>query len=420
MGWFFFGLCLFRLWLAWNTWFPFPWPATLGVFSFFTGWPVSELAPHVIVLQLLVSLGFVGAGVLSLWQGVWGLALTLLGWAILLASYWRSRRARDVMEQTLNKGLGEEYQRWNQEEFPHQQHEAPSFYKMIALPFSRHYRTIEGVKDIVYHSCEGKDLRLDIYRHRSRPERCPTLLQVHGGGWIVGSKDEQGLPLMARMAARGWVCVSAGYRLSPRATWPDPIHDLKHAVAWIRQQGPEYGVDPDFVLVTGGSAGGHLASLLALTGNVERFQPGLEGQDTSLQGCVPFYGVYDFVDEKKLWPHRGLQLLLRLFVIKRSLEKAPQIYRDASPVTHIGPDSPPFLIVQGDTDTMVPPKTARSFANKLKQTSSNLALYAQIPGAQHAFDIFLSWRCLLTLEGVERYLAWLYHLYQRQQKSKAP
>lgn len=80
---------------------------------------------------------------------------------------------------------------------------------------------VERVLDITYAKVGRVDLKLDVYRQRTHPTGCPTLLQIHGGAWIIGSKNEQGIPLMLHMAARGWVCVSANYRLSPRATFPD-------------------------------------------------------------------------------------------------------------------------------------------------------------------------------------------------------
>src|SRR5438093_55527 len=112
--------------------------------------------------------------------------------------------------------------------------------------------------------------------------------------WILGSKNEQGIPLMRHLASRGWVCVSANYRLSPRATFPDHLIDCKRAVQWIREHGAGYGANPDFLVVTGGSAGGHLAALVALTANDPEYQPGFESADTSVSGCVAFYGVHDF------------------------------------------------------------------------------------------------------------------------------
>ena len=99
--------------------------------------------------------------------------------------------------------------------------------------------------------------------------------------------------MMLELARRGWVCVTINYRLSPKATWPEHIVDCKMAVAWVREHIAEYGGDPGFVCVSGGSAGGHLSALLALTPGDPAFQPGFEETDTHVDACVPVYGVYD-------------------------------------------------------------------------------------------------------------------------------
>jgi acetyl esterase/lipase len=281
-------------------------------------------------------------------------------------------------------------------------------WKQLLLPIPVRHPEVERVRDLVYHREGRQALRLDVYRRRDQPRRCPTLLQIHGGAWIVGSKNEQGLPLMIHLAARGWVCVAANYRLAPGATFPDPLVDLKRAIAWIRRHGPEYGADPDFLVVTGGSAGGHLAALVALTPNAPEYQPGFEDVDTAVAGCVAFYGVYDFTDAAGNWPHRGLERLLERRVIKAPLAAARPVWERASPIYHVGPHAPPFFVIHGDRDTMVPVAEARRFVEALRQASREPVVYAEIPGAQHAFEIFPSLRTTFVIHGVERFLAWLY------------
>jgi acetyl esterase/lipase len=237
------------------------------------------------------------------------------------------------------------------------------------------------------------------------------LLQIHGGAWVLGSKNEQGLPLMHHLAARGWVCVSADYRLSPHATFPEHLIDLKQAVRWIRENGAEYGADPDFIVVTGGSAGGHLAALMALTANDPRFQPGFENVDTSLQGCVAFYGVYDFTNRHGVWPHPGLHELLERQVMKASLQEDPQLYEMASPLSQLSPDDPPFFVIHGALDTMVPVEEARLFCRSFRERVKAPLVYAEIPGAQHAFELFPSLRSIYVIQGVERFLDWLTSQY---------
>ena len=216
---------------------------------------------------------------------------------------------------------------------------------------------------------------------------------------------------MHRLAARGWVCVSVDYRLSPRATFPDHLIDVKHALRWMREHAAEYGGDPDFIVVTGGSAGGHLASLMALTANDPEYQPGFENADTSLAGCVSFYGVYDFLDRNGNWPHPGMRKLAERHVVKAKLKAAPEQFHAASPMSRVHADAPPMLIVHGDHDTLVPVAEARQFFEIYRQSTSAVTAYAEIPGAQHAFEIFPSLRTVLVLDGVERFLAVLLSRY---------
>jgi acetyl esterase/lipase len=230
-----------------------------------------------------------------------------------------------------------------------------------------------------------------------------VLLQVHGGGWVIGNKDQQAMPLMAHMADRGWVCVSINYRLSPRATWPDHIVDVKRALAWVKANIADHGGDPDFVAITGGSAGGHLASLAALSANEPSWQPGFEEADTSVVAAVPFYGVYD-------WTNRdgtgmaGMEDFLGKTVLKTRLEDDRETWDRASTMSWVGPDAPPFMVVHGSNDTLVPVEQARAFVAMLRAESKNPVAYAELPGAQHAFELFDSPRTLQTVPAIHRFL----------------
>src|SRR5207249_592682 len=294
-------------------------------------------------------------------------------------------------------------------------------WRQLVLPFPVHHPEVERIRNITYTRAGRLDLKLDVYRHREHPTGCPTLLQIHGGAWILGSKNEQGIPLMVHLAARGWVCVSADYRLSPRATFPDHVVDLKRAIQWIREHGAEYGADPDFIVVTGGSAGGHLSALVALTPNEPEYQPGFEDADTSVAGCVAFYGVYDFTDRNHVWRHDGLLRLLERRVMKLPFAQASEAYEKASPISRVRPDAPPSFVIHGTHDTMVPVGEARHFCNVFRRGAESPLVYAEIPGAQHAFEIFPSVRSTLVIHGVERFLAWVYarHLAARRRETPA-
>ncbi len=232
---------------------------------------------------------------------------------------------------------------------------------------------------------------------------------------MIGTKDNQGLPLCYHMASKGWVCVNVNYRLSPHATFPDHLIDLKRALQWVRKEGPAYGCDPDFVVVSGGSAGGHLAAMLALTPNDPELQPGFEDADTSVQGAVPIYGVYDFTPSDSPWRHPDVQPFLERHVMKACHADDPEPFEKASPIHRVRPDAPPFLVVHGSDDTLVPVGEARAFVERLREVSGAPVAYAEIPGAQHAFELFPSLRSDLTRQGIERFLAatWSEHRESR-------
>jgi acetyl esterase/lipase len=276
---------------------------------------------------------------------------------------------------------------------------------VIDDPGPRH--KVSRTRNVTYGRVGGRTLRLDVFAPSDAPAdgaRRPALLQVHGGAWIIGDKREQGIPLLKALARDGWVGFNANYRLSPAATWPDHLIDLKRALAFIREHADEYGVDPDFVAVTGGSAGGHLATMLALTEGEARYQPGFEDADTSVQACVPFYGVYDFTNRDGTMPPQFRDWFLQPLIMKAFYDEEPERFRDASPLDNLRPDVPPFLVVHGDNDTLAPVADARTFVAALREVSTSSVHYLELRGAQHAFDVFTSVRTRRVVRAVERFL----------------
>lgn len=280
---------------------------------------------------------------------------------------------------------------------------APGAFRMLWI--NREYASD---RNIAYGDAGSRN-SLDIWRRPDldRGGRAPVLLQVHGGAWMVGSKEEQAHPLMSHLAELGWVCVSINYRLSPRATWPDHIVDVKRAIAWTKEHIADYGGDPDWIAITGGSAGGHLAALAALTPGVTEFQPGFEDVDTSVQAAVPYYGVYD-LNKGGSQLHSLLVPTTQSYVFKQSRSRDPELFRIASPVSHVSADAPPFFILHGSNDTLVPVQQGRDFAEQLRAVSRQPVVYAELPTAQHAFDIFSSPRARHAAVAVEQFLAEAY------------
>jgi acetyl esterase/lipase len=230
------------------------------------------------------------------------------------------------------------------------------------------------------------------------------VIQVHGGGWLSGSRFEQGIPLLNHLASIGWVGFNIDYRLSPQATWPDQITDVKRAIAWVRANAAELGIDPGMIAITGGSAGGHLTALAGLTENDPAFQPGFEDADTSVAAAVPFYGVYDLTDTAGIYYPQMRSWVFETIVVKQRFEDAEQVYRDASPFWRVHADAPPFLVIHGERDTLVPVADARAFVERLREVAADRVRYIELPGAEHAFDLWPSERTAKVAEAIGRFL----------------
>ncbi len=416
MSWWLALLALVSGWLTWNVYRPAYAPGRRAAVSFFLGWLVGELALHHVAAQAVLAFALVWNGALERGVGVLAGFGLLAAWVLLVRAYFKGEQAAWVMEQALREELGPDYRERVPPEIREKWVERPDW-KKIAFPFPIRDPNVERIADVLYRRVAGVNLRLDIYRHRDRPKNCPLLIQIHGGGWVIGSKNEQGLPLTYHMASRGWVCANVDYRLSPHATFPDHLVDLKAALVWLREHASQYGLDPTFVVVTGGSAGAHLAALMALTANDPEYQPGFEAADTSVQGAVLMYGVYDLVDRHRTFRTPDIQRLLETKVMKASIEEARALYEKASPISRVHSGAPPVCVIHGDLDSLVPVEQARYFVAALRGVSKQPVVYAEIPGAQHAFDVFPSLRCEYAIAGIARFLGWTYAQYLRQRSA---
>jgi acetyl esterase/lipase len=279
-------------------------------------------------------------------------------------------------------------------------------WRQVLMPWQVKHPGVRRVADIDYVGDGDKRHHLDVYQPREAGTGRPVVVQVHGGGWMISRKEEQGLPLMTHLSARGWVCVAPNYPLSPKATWPEHLIAIKRALAWTREHISDYGGDPSFIAVTGGSAGGHLAAMVALTQNDPTYQPGFEEADTSVQAAVPFYGAYDLANvlDTKAGDNR-LDYFLARTVFKT---QDREVFESATPLLQVGPDAPPFFVIHGAHDSLVPVAEARELARRLRDVSKEPVCYAELPGAQHAFDVFHSIRSAHVIRGVERFLRWVH------------
>lgn len=370
--------------------------------GFALGWPVSELAPHLLgaalvdtAAELTVRPG--RSSRLGLAAGA--VAAGLLGYTIAGA-----RRTGTQLDDALRSSIGDGYL---------DEIDLPGRIDLrlprgsVVRPFNFRARDIEVLRDVPYTE-GGRRAHLDIRRPKSANlADAPVLIQIHGGGWTIGNKEQQGLLLMNRMAQQGWVCVSANYRLAPGHRFPTQIIDVKRAIAWVHENIKEYGGDPSYVVITGGSAGGHLAALAALTPGLAAYQPDFEESDTSVAACVPFYGVYDLGG---ITESRAAIDMRDRFLGPRVFGKDPRTHLDdfvqASPLANVTEHTPDFFVIHGRNDTVVSVNQARAFVAALQEKSDASVTYAELPGAQHAFDVFSSIRSQHTIAAVQRWLQW--------------
>jgi acetyl esterase/lipase len=378
------------------------------VLVFWFGWPTSEVPGLYFSASALDALRRGRRGDFAGPRGKAALALTAASWAILAVIRYRGvTTPGPVLEEGLREQLGPDYA----EALTVLPPTKPTRSGRRNLPLRSavvRRRYVEKT-NIVSYGPHGRANLADIWRRRDLPRdgKAPVLVQVPGGAWVIGMRRPQAYPLMSHLAARGWVCVSLGYRVSPRHTWPDHIVDIKRGLAWVKENIAAYGGDPDFVAITGGSAGGHLSALAALTPNDPQFQPGFEDADTSVKAAVPLYGRYDwFSTEGEGRPE--FAWLLEKFVVKQKLATHRDVYVDASPIRQLRADAPPFFVLHGHDDSLIPVGEAQEFVEELRAVSKSPVAYAELPYAQHAFDIFGSARAHQSAEAVARFLSWVY------------
>ncbi len=251
----------------------------------------------------------------------------------------------------------------------------------VLAPFPVRPRNVERIRNAAYGEA-GKRNLMDLYRRRDPPgEPGPVLIHFHGGHFQIGRKSREALPLLYRLAGEGWLCISANYRLRAAGRFPNSLIDAKAVIAWARTHASEHGADPSLIVVAGGSAGGHLASMAALTPNHPAFQPPGAHVDTTVAAAVCLYGYFG----------------------RRTSAEGPA----SSPQEYITREAPPFLVAHGDNDNQIDVSHADEFVERLRSASAAPVVYFRLPGAQHTFDLFRSLRFDQVADGIVAFLGWM-------------
>lgn len=248
------------------------------------------------------------------------------------------------------------------------------------------------IRNIEYARVDGKTLLLDLYLPAASATELPVIVWVHGGGWASGDKGNGGHA--ARLTERGYAVASINYRLSWEDRFPAQIEDCKAAIRWLRANAPRYNLDSDRVGVWGSSAGGHLAALLGTSSGVQELEGNLGNQDQSsrVQAVIDWYGPADLLKMQaeslqcSVVDHNS-PLSPETLLLGCPMPLCPDRARRASPVTYATADDPPFLIMHGTNDCLVPPLQSRDLQEALNRVGVETTLKF-IEGAGHGGDEF--------------------------------
>ena len=248
------------------------------------------------------------------------------------------------------------------------------------------YPVMEQIlQDLEYARVGETSLKLDLYiPQHERGVLLPLVVWVHGGAWISGTKAN---PRAARELGDRYIVASIDYRLSQEAAFPAQIHDCKAAIRWLRANADEYDIDPDRIGAWGASAGGHLVALLGTSGGVEALEGNVGDHldcSSAVQAVCDFYGPTDLeelamLDQTyKIAPSKNPLYLL----FGGSLSENLDLVRQANPITHVSSDDPPFLIMHGEEDLLVPLSQSELLDSALREARVESTLHV-IEGYEH-------------------------------------
>jgi acetyl esterase/lipase len=250
---------------------------------------------------------------------------------------------------------------------------------------------IEARTDIPYAATNNKRQRLDLYlpKDRAAGKKLPVLVFVHGGAWLGGDKSQARGPLLPHVREGLCAGISIGYRLSSEAIWPAQIHDCKAAIRWIKANAEAYGLDPDRIVVQGSSAGGHLVAVLGASAGVPEMDGDLGPhvkENTRVAGVIDLFGPTDVsqMDAQRLpggQKHDGAGSP-ESKLLGAPVQSVPDKVKSANPITYVDPKDPPFLIIHGDKDPLVPHGQSVLLVDSLKKAAVPCGFYT-VPGGGH-------------------------------------
>lgn len=227
---------------------------------------------------------------------------------------------------------------------------------------------IKEYKDIVYNTVDSTDLKLDIYHEKNIDKPTPLLVFIHGGAWKKGDKHDY-WPYLIPYAEEGYITATIQYRFTGVAKYPAQLNDVSNAVKWLQENADQYHIDPNKIVLIGGSAGGHLAMMTAYS-----------NASLKIKGVVNLYGPSDLTTSYAVETPSVIKL------IGKSYQEAPELYKEASPVNYINKNIPPTITFQGTLDELVPYEQSDKLDKKLREAGA-ISYYHKLKGWPHTMDI---------------------------------
>lgn len=252
---------------------------------------------------------------------------------------------------------------------------------------------VTGLADVIFSTVPGYrpavvDLYLPPQRMASRPR--PLIIYIHGGGWMGGHTRQSAAfsnfpEVLARLASEGFVVASLEYRLSGEARFPAQLQDVRASIRFLKSNAAKYGIDPAKVALWGGSAGGHLAALGGLSCGAPGIDEGSQAAGSEcVQGVVSWYGVFDFAPMIQPMIDRGERAPMNLLGCATAAQCSTDKIAAVSPLTYLDPKDPPFLLIHGDDDKVVPAEQSRIAAARMKAAGVPVETIF-MPGVDHSF-----------------------------------
>jgi acetyl esterase/lipase len=267
-------------------------------------------------------------------------------------------------------------------------------YPFIRIASAEAPAGVKVVSGLTYIQYGTRCLKLDLFLPAAQTtlaQGAPVVVLVHGGGWRSGFRSEFA-PMAVRLAQRGYAAATVSYRLSGEALYPTAVHDVRAAVRWVRAHARDYGIDPERMVLAGGSAGGQIASLAGVTGHLDQFDPGAQASQVSsaVQAIVNIDGLSDFTTEDARVheddPNKKPSAAGAWFGGRYSEKRA--LWHEASPTNYVRPGMPPILFIgssqirfQVGRDAMVAKMTAAGAIGRI----------VVLPDTPHSFWLFDPW-----------------------------